>query len=72
MFTIKVIEQGSEGIESEQVFEASGVRSDKTAVYVDLEHGQAEYRYRQTGEPGSSQTMFVMNRFGATVADYRL
>lgn len=33
---------------------------------------ETNYQHPSTGEPGKHEEIFVMNRFGATVATYRL
>jgi hypothetical protein len=71
MFTVKVVEQNPEGVVSEHLFEASGLRSDRDAVYADMADGSiATYQFNKRQD--IAQDMFVMNRFGATVSTYRL
>jgi hypothetical protein len=83
MFTIKVVESRNQ---SEVVFEATQVRkvlnedpapydSDIGKVYCDLpDGGQCVYGIRPSAAADGSndQTMYVMNRFGATVSTFHL
>ena len=71
MFTVKIIETKGETVTSEQVFEASGVRSLNKEVYVDIESGCCTYTVSPSVD-GVRQTMYVMNRYGATVSTFNL
>ena len=80
MFTIKiktdVRHQGNSDTPphtttDEQVFEAAGVRKEGSKIYVDMIDSVGEYD-TSMGATNRESVMYVMNRFGATVATYRL
>lgn len=83
MFTVKVREErivakGSAGLAAalpevtETMFEAKQVRFAEGQVVCDVEDGQIVYQQRSVASDDDRQTLYVMNRFGATVATYHL
>lgn len=74
MFTVKVREGDPRDLEDEVVLEATQVRKAGRKVILDCEDGtQIEYEQREARAAGDRDcTMYVMNRFGATVSTYHL